>query len=179
MSTVRLKQTLYWGAFALLVVAALTWGLDRILPNSKVLVIRQCHTNEKECTTSLSGSNASATLSFENGMHANKPMLLSFSLPDQLAEKVQTVQMTLQGKDHYMGVSTMELIQKSAPNEWEAHVLLPQSETNMITWQLEVTLTEDDGDHHSAWFEFDVKPGNPKQMSVKGHSFKGRSLARE
>ncbi|MBJ7555742.1 hypothetical protein [Marinomonas spartinae] len=168
MNTVRLKQVLYWGTLLLLIVLALTWGLDRILPQQSYMAVVQCSQNMKTCTAPLNGVDKSATLVFDNGIHANKPMQVSFKLPKALADNVDSIQLTLQGKDHYMGVSSMELTQRPVQNQWRANILLPVSDNNTITWQLEVTMTQDDGHHRSVLFEFAVPPKEDKQVANSG-----------
>ncbi|SBS26925.1 hypothetical protein MSP8886_00747 [Marinomonas spartinae] len=163
MSTVRLRQVFYWGALLLLIVLALTWGMDRILPQQPYVAVVQCSKNMKTCTAPLNGLDKTATLVFDNGIHANEPMQLSLQLPKKLASNVDSIQFTLQGKDHYMGVSSMELTQRPVQNKWQANILLPGSDNNTITWQLDVTMTQEDGSHRSVLFEFAVPPKNDKK----------------
>ncbi|REG82682.1 hypothetical protein [Marinomonas pollencensis] len=156
MNTVRLKQIGFWSALALIIIVALTWGVDKIIPQQRLSDIGQCDKTEHECVVSLPGEEMPATLSFDEGVHVNTPIPVSLSLPQDLADKTNTIRLTLSCKEVYMGVSSIRLTQKPEPNVWQGTIRLPESETEDVTWQVKATLIENNGDEKNIWFEFDV-----------------------
>ncbi|MGO3344256.1 MAG: hypothetical protein ACTIM4_02830 [Marinomonas sp.] len=156
MSAVRVKQLSFWLVFALLIIVALTWGVDQILPQRHTSSVGVCDKTEHECTATLPGEKVPAVLSFEKGVHVNVTVPVSISLPQDLAEKTNAVRLTLSCKEVYMGVSSISLIQKPLPNIWRGNIRLPEAEKDKVTWQVKATLTENNGDERDIWFEFDV-----------------------
>ncbi|MEL0635618.1 hypothetical protein V6259_02390 [Marinomonas sp. TI.3.20] len=166
MMTVRLKQIAFWLVFTLLIIVALTWGVDRILPQRDTSSIGQCDKTEHECTVAMPGEDVPAILAFDNGIHVNTSIPVSISLPPDLANKTNSVRLTLSCKDTYMGVSSIMLTQKPAPTEWRGNIRLPKSEKQKVTWQVKATLIEANGNEQDIWFEFNVMSPNELTPSV-------------
>ena len=166
MNTDRLKQVGFWSALALIVIVALTWGADKILPQQRLSNIGQCDQTEHECVVSLPGEEMPATLSFDQGVHVNMAMPVSLSLPQDLADKTNSIRLTLSCKEIYMGVSSIRLTQKPEPNVWQGSIRLPESKTDDVTWQVKATLIESNGNEKDIWFEFDVPAPEAAQTAA-------------
>lgn len=166
MNIVRLKQVGFWAALALIIIVALTWGVDQILPQQRASDIGQCDQTEHECIVSLPGEQMPATLSFDKGVHVDTAMPVSISLPPDLANKTNSIRLTLSCKETYMGVSSIRLTQKPRPNVWQGNIRLPKSNKDKVTWQVKATLIEGNGNEKDIWFEFDVAAAAPLATAV-------------
>ncbi|GAA0827625.1 MULTISPECIES: hypothetical protein [Marinomonas] len=161
MNTVRLKQIGFWSSFAVIIIVALTWGVDQILPQQRSSDVGQCDQTEHECIVSLPGEQMPATLSFDEGIHVDTSIPVSLSLPQDLANKTNSIRLTLSCKETYMGVSSIRLTQKPGPNVWQGNIRLPRADKEKVTWQVKATLIEGSGNEKDIWFEFDVDSAKP------------------
>ena len=74
------------------------------------------------------------------------------------AKALQGIHLLLQGKTMYMGISETHL--QYVDGKWVGLLRIPFCTTEVMRWQLDMTMTNEQGKQFVARYEFDMEHGN-------------------
>lgn len=120
---------------------------------------RDCQFGEDVCEVSIEGENY--LISVVNDFSAGQAIQLEFmskTNAESSAKALQGIHLLLQGKTMYMGISETHL--QYVDGKWVGLLRIPFCTTEVMRWQLDMTMTNEQGKQFVARYEFDMEHGN-------------------
>lgn len=126
---------------------------------AKPLSTKSCNFGEDVCEISINKQDylISVVNDFSAGQAIQleiEPRLIKGSPPEIL----QGIHFLLQGKAMYMGISETQL--QYVDGKWVGLLRIPFCTTDVMQWQLDMTVSDHKGDSYLARYEFDMEHSN-------------------
>ena len=99
----------------------------------------QCDVNTGACDEI-----AGIELTFESAIVANKPLLVSFRLPENAQQQVPYFNATLTGQEMYMGITQTQLERVAQTSLYQGELRIPVCTTSAMSWQLAISVPDAD-----------------------------------
>ena len=123
-------------AFLLAGLVAFSWySVDDAASSDAI----QCDVNTGACDKI-----AGIELTFESAIVANKPLLVSFRLPENAQQQVPYFNATLTGQEMYMGITQTQLERVAQTSLYQGELRIPVCTTSVMSWQLAISVPDAD-----------------------------------
>lgn len=122
---------------------------------AKNLSINACQFGEEVCRVNIKEQDY--TISVVNGFSAGQAIQLEVEAvgASGFSEQLQGIHFQLQGKTMYMGISETDL--QFIEGKWVGLLRIPFCTTDVMQWQLDMTVSDDNSIKYLARYEFEMR----------------------
>ena len=122
---------------------------------AKTLSTNACRFGEEVCQVNIKGQDY--TISVVNGFSAGQAIQLEVEAvgASDFSEQLQGIHFQLQGKTMYMGISETDL--QFIEGKWVGLLRIPFCTTDVMQWQLDMTVSDEDSIKYLARYEFEMR----------------------
>ena len=122
---------------------------------AKTLSTNTCRFGEEVCQVNIKGQDY--TISVVNGFSAGQAIQLEVEAvgASDFSKQLQGIYFQLQGKTMYMGISETDL--QLIEGKWVGLLRIPFCTTDVMQWQLDMTVSDEDSIKYLARYEFEMR----------------------